>query len=247
MAKIIAIILVLIILNITLLFLLRSVAKQINRVVRRNVAESLSVYDRIVKKKEQKIQELDEYLKAHAIEEEQCVESSFYTPTSQVELDYLFTKKSYADIKFFENYDYVKKTFHFNYTKVLEAFVHMVSKRDHKNLYKDVLQGLTHQVQYDLLNLDEDEQLKLVHQALPEQYDAILKEYVKSKGTFNIVDFCEFLEWKSKINDNKIIVRMGYPDEKVKAISADIELEKDETIIEGMKIVYQNTIYDYSF
>lgn len=246
MSKVVAIIIVLLILNIILFFLLKSVIKQINKIVKVNVAESLSVYDRIVQKKEKRIEELSAYLQNFVEDDKTDSKNTRTHQQRDIELEYILAKNKFTDIEFFKNYDYVKRMFKFDYIKILNTFVKTAIAKDHDNPYEILKNALTPQVQYDLLNFEDKEQFNILKQCIPSQYDNILDNYKNQNKVFDIIKFCEFLELKAKAYDNSIIVKMGYPDERIKDISPNIKIEEDKTIIEGMKIVYRNTLYDYS-
>lgn len=246
MSKVAAIIIVLLILNIILFFLLKSVIKQINKIVKVNVAESLSVYDRIIQKKEKRIEELNTYLQSLTEADEPDDEKVSVYKAHDIELEYIFSKHNFTDIEFFKNYDYVKRMFKFDYMKILNTFIQTAIAKDHDNLYETLKESLTSQIQFDLLNFEGEEQYTILKQCIPSQYDVILDDYKKRNKAFDIIKFCEFLELKAKAYNNSIIVKMGYPDERIKKISPNIEVVEDKSIIEGMKIVYRNTLYDYS-
>ncbi len=246
MLRVAAIILILLVLNVVLFFLLWSVVKHINRMVKRTVAESLSVYDRIIEKKEQEIEQLNEQLDTPQLVEHSISAAAFSAPQADISLDQLVKKKTYADLDFFKNYEYVKETFKFDYQSILKAFVKAADGRTEKTPVMELSQALTPEVQFNLLSLSKEEQIDFLRQILTSEHEGIINDYLAEHDSFDILEFCEYLEWLSKNEDNRIIVRMGYPDQSIADISENICLEKDAAIVEGMKIIYHNVLYDYS-
>ena len=118
--------------------------------------------------------------------------------------------------------------------------------RTEKTPVMELSQALTPEVQFNLLSLSKEEQIDFLRQILTSEHEGIINDYLAEHDSFDILEFCEYLEWLSKNEDNRIIVRMGYPDQSIADISENICLEKDAAIVEGMKIIYHNVLYDYS-
>ena len=94
--------------------------------------------------------------------------------------------------------------------------------------------------------MDQQIGYEILWQLLDSAQREIINEYLAEYFIFDIVKFCHYLDFKSREYSNKVIVKMKDPDKELLSLGANILLEKDDEIIEGMKIIYQNTLYDFS-
>ena len=66
------------------------------------------------------------------------------------------------------------------------------------------------------------------------------------KEDFNILEFKNHIENLIDQNDQTIYVRVGKKEENYDHLNNNIKTIYDESIIKGIKIVYQNKLFDYS-
>ena len=99
---------------------------------------------------------------------------------------------------------------------------------------------------YLLKSLPNNDQEQKIKELLNDQEYKIYKLYKEINKSNNIDGFIDYLNEMLDLNNPKIIVYVGDKKENYDHISENIKTIYRNDIYKGIKIKYQNRIYDYS-
>ena len=104
---------------------------------------------------------------------------------------------------------------------------------------------------YDLCSISEENQLIVLGEELNDDEEGLFEEYAKEINLDAVEDFkiLDFLSWlKEVVNEESpmLVAYVGDESEDYSYISPYVICQFDRNVCEGIRIVYQKRLYDYS-
>ena len=177
--------------------------------------------------------------------------SRFYRPRPVMRDTYIPIAR-YIDDGFFEDYKKAKTLLVMDKAQIIhdiiEKFPYTGDLKKYKTA-KKILEKLNFQAVYDLSSLPEDTQLEVLDEVLTKTEKLLLKEYRDEFGSIDRFDLLDFLNWTEQIINKEspqLVASLGEEGEDYSNISKNVVCKYDKNVCEGIRIVYQNKLYDYS-
>jgi len=118
---------------------------------------------------------------------------------------------------------------------------------DKSAIYAQIADILSYDTAFRMSSLDPDTQDEILNESLTEEQKEVYDEYRESHGGyFDILDFYGFISEKAQMDEDVYYVYKAPGAEDPVATGRNVRTIEDESITEGMKIVYKNKLYDYS-
>lgn len=232
-------------------------------------AKKLDDYDEDFKLKIERLNELEEEreilqnnIKLLELDRTNLKESRFYKPRPIIRDIYIPTAR-YIDNEFFEDYKMTKNLLVINKEEMIKTVMDKFPYAKDRVRYlvaRNIIRELHFENLYNLVTLDYMGQLEgLVcifgydenglewSKNVPEL--EMLKEYVSTLEfieDFDVLEFVKYVEAIMQVNTPILTAYTGEQGHSFKHISSEIESEYDANICEGIRIIYQNHVYDYS-
>ena len=255
----VAVVIVLLVLIYFMFVVLRSIVAEVNQKVNGYFLKHLEEYDeqfasKLASIKEMNVKEerLARTIRSLEREKESYSVSPFYVPRP-IPRDIYIPTARYIDNDFFVEYKIAKdKLMSINKQEVIYNVIDRVPYTGNLPRYElacDILSDLNFDVRYNLCSVPADQQLEVLKEAMTGDKAAVLDEFVDSlevDEAFDSIKFYDYVKDIRKIEDPHVYVSVGeneldYTEEEKKIICS-----VDSNICEGIKIIFQNKIYDYS-
>jgi hypothetical protein len=237
---------------------LRLVIENATKKVNAYFLSKLSEYDDDFQKKIDEIQnlefskeELKQEIRMLQMDHNSLGTSRFYRPRP-VERDIFIPTARYIDNVFFEDYKLVKNLLIIDKEEIIRTILDKFPYAGDKKRYnaaKSILQTLNFEAVYDLSSLPEETQLKLLDEELKREEKKLLKEYLEPLLEAKEFNLLGFLNWINEVITKESPILMAYlgeKDEDYSYIADNVICQFDSNVCEGIRIVYQNRLYDYS-
>lgn len=255
----VAVVIVLAVLIYFMFVMLRSVISQASRRVNEYFVKNLEDYDERYREKLTDInkmytehEELSRELRSMKNKMVSYKTSPFYAPRPLGRDIYIPTAR-YIDNDFFEEYKIAKdKLLSIDKQEVIDNVIAKVPFTGDMERYDTacgILEKLNFDAVYDLCSSQKEEQLQILRECLSGAEQKLLLEYVTEMQEMEEFDILQFLDYVKKVrtdNDPHVFVNVGINEEDYSDSVRNIVCSIDTNICEGLKIVYQNKIYDYS-
>lgn len=255
----IAVIVVLLILIYFMTIMLRSVVSESNQKVNAYFLKNLEMYDSRYREKVSSLSKINmEYeetqreLKNMKSEMVSYKTSPFYAPRP-VPRDIYIPTARYIDNDFFEEYKIAKdKLMSINKHEVIDNVLEKVSfegDREKYDITQDILKKLNFEAVYDLCSSTKEDQFQIIKESLNAEEAKLLLEYIEDMQDieeFDVLGFIDYLKHIAWKNDPHVFVSVAENEEDYSDADRGIVCSVDQNICEGIKIVYQNKVYDYS-
>lgn len=241
------VILVILIINAFLFFAIKSISKKLNADMKKLMLKKLEVYDDIIDKKESRLSELNNIVQVD-LEDEETEQKRNISNHVVTNISINDEITSYEDESFFENYLLIKNNFNFDYKAIVEEFVRKndyINKSLH-NLYKSINKKINLELYYELLKNDEEDRKAILLEVLSENEKNIVLEYEKANEKFDLVEFVDYIKEQVSYSDPTILIKGNKKFKYLEKIDSRISVKEDNSIIEGIQILYQGKIIDYS-
>lgn len=255
----IAVVVVLVVLIYFMSVMLKSVVSEANQRVNSYFLKNLEMYDSQYREKMASVnrmnteyEELSRELRNMKNEMMSHKTSPFYAPRP-IPRDIFIPTARYIDNDFFEEYKIAKdKLLSINKQEVIDNVIEKVPFTGDLKLYRmaeSILKKLDFEATYDMCSSAGEDQLQILKECLNSGEQKILQEYIESieeLEEFDIlkfIDHVKFISWK---NAPQVYVSVAENEEDYTDKERNIECSVDSNICEGLKIIYQNKIYDYS-
>ncbi len=249
--ELIALILVILIMNLFLIYTIKNLSNRFKEQAREVTLKNLSSYDSLIEEKEKKINELNNELskleseireskeKVKKITSNPRVVASSCTGTNLTE---------YEDDSFFSNYLYVKNSFNLNYKEIVEEFINDIHVNDLelKEIYNSILKKFDINTYYYLIKIEDSKQEESLRELLSLEEAKVLDEYYLNYEEFTVEQFYDFIKEKLIRLNPKVLIKVNGDFKYLERIDSRIIVENDDAIIEGIKILYQGKVIDYS-
>ena len=255
------VVLVIAFLMVFLIMAIRMLTAQAKVQLNRYFLKNLETYDRLAEHKNEEIDRLEEEVKVleeRAKMAESRLQSmaeaggrdrgaSAVAGTGNVVLSEA-SGASYRDPGFLEDYAYVRRHMKLDLRKIVADVLENLHSQEEPELAlcRSMLEKLPAEHLYDVIIMPEEDQLEYVKALFSEEEDAYLEQHVKETGTFDLLEFQNFLTNYVKSHENEVYIRTGSPEELADLENSHVHVLYDEGVHEGIRISYKNTVYDFS-
>ncbi len=175
----------------------------------------------------------------------------FYKPRP-VMRDTFIPMARYIDNGFFEDYKMAKNLLVMNKEEIIQTIMTKFPYEGNLARYrmaKSILDKLNFEAIYDLCSLEEKTQLMILNEELTSEEVNLLEEYVSPliyPEDFDLLGFLRCLDQIVKEESPILMAYIGDKEEDYAYISPNVVCQFDKNVCEGIRIVYQNRLYDYS-
>lgn len=255
----IAVIVVLAVLVYFMIVMLKSVIAESNQKVNSYFVKNLEEYDDVYRNKMTNLNKLNIECEETARElrnmKNEMVShktSPFYAPRP-IPRDIYIPTARYIDNDFFEDYKNAKdKLMSIDKQDVINNVMDKVPYKGDIDLYKlaqGIIEKINFEAKYDLCSISSENQLKILNEALNTKEKELLYDYVKDMieieefDILGFIDYIKHIEWQ---NAPQVFVSVAENEKDYSNKRRNIVCNVDSNICEGLKIVYQNKVYDYS-
>ena len=161
----------------------------------------------------------------------------------------------YKEEGFFYNYKELKKQFNIDNREVIEKFIKektnkrgSVKKLKEFNILKKYKEQFTPKITYDLLTFTNQEQFKLIKEITGKEESLLLNfdKKFSNKNKFNITKLLEHIDVTIKEYDPTVYIYVGIKDLNYDHLDKNIKTCFYRNMSEGIMIIYQGQVYDYS-
>ncbi len=179
--------------------------------------------------------------------------SRFYKPRPVIRDSYI-PIAHYIDNGFFEDYKLAKTLLTMDKEGIIRTIMEKFpysGDMERYNLAQGILDKLNFEAVYDLCSLSEQSQLELLDEVLTPEELKMFEEYgeyarLDAVEDFNLLDFTSWLEQVINEESPILMVYVGDPEEDYSHISPYVKCQFDKNVCEGIRVVYQKRLYDYS-
>ena len=255
----IAVVVVLVVLIYFMIVMLKSVTTEANQKVNSYFIKNLEEYDVIYKTKMSNLNKLNvEYeevsreLRNMKNEMISHKTSPFYAPRP-IPRDIYIPTARYIDNDFFEDYKNAKdKLMSIDKQGLIDNVMNKIPYTgdiDTYNLATGIMDKLNFEAKYNLCSISSMEQLEILGEALDEKEKVLLCEYLEEGidiEEFDVLKFIDYVKNIQRLHTPKVFVSVAENEKDFTNKERNIVCNVDGNICEGVKIVYQNKVYDYS-
>ena len=179
--------------------------------------------------------------------------SRFYKPRPVIRDSYIPIAR-YIDNGFFEDYKLAKTLLVMDKEDIIRTIMQKFPYEGNMKRYetaKAILEKLNFEAIYDLCSISQKEQLQVLNEELNADEADLFEEYAKEVKLDSIKDFkiLGFHSWlKEVVNEESpmLVAYLGDQSEDYSYISPYVDCQFDKNVCEGIRIVYQKRLYDYS-
>ena len=255
----VAVVIVLLVLIYFMVIVLRSVVSEVNQKVNGYFLKHLENYDEQFENKFTQMKEMNDKeekmsrtLRSLERELEAYKVSPFYVPRP-IPRDIYIPTARYIDNDFFVEYKVTKdKLMSIDKQQVIYNVMDKVPYTgdiDRYNLACEIISDLDFEGMYNLCSVSSSEQIDILKEALTDEKGEMLSQYIDTldeESQFDSLQFIDYVKTIRTIEDPHVYVSVGeneldYTEEDKKIICS-----VDSNICEGIKIIFQNKVYDYS-
>ena len=255
----VAVVIVLLVLIYFMVAVLRSVVSEVNQKVNEYFLKHLEEYDEQyssklsnIKKMNAKEETLSRTLRSLEREMESYRVSPFYVPRP-VPRDIYIPTARYIDNDFFVEYKVVKdKLMSIDKQEVIYNVIEKVPYTGNLSRYKlacDIMEDMNFDVLYNLCSVSATDQIEVLSEAFTGDKKDVLEQFVNTleiDETFDSMKFYDYVKNIRKIEDPHVYVSVAENERDYTEEEKNIICSVDGNICEGLKIIFQNKIYDYS-
>lgn len=259
MALFIAVLIVMVIMLYFMYVTLKAGIENANRKVNKFFLDKIEEFDEEFDEKIDKIEELTENRdvlrrQVKSLKEDMISfkTSPFYAPRPVPRSVYVPVAR-YIDNDFFEEYKSAKDMLKMDKPQIILNIYEKVPYSGNLDMYETALaclKVLEFDVLFELTSLPSMEQLKVVDELFEEREEKFFVDYIINEVSdpekFDILDFVSYLKKIVNKHDPHLYVRTGEVDENLSGVHELVVSDYDDNICEGIKIIYQNKVYDYS-
>ena len=177
--------------------------------------------------------------------------SRFYKPRP-VMRDTFIPMARYIDNGFFEDYKIAKNLLVMDKENIIKTIMTKFPYEGNISRFdcaKTILEKLNYDAIYDLCSLDESIQLTVLDEELNKKEIKLLEEYaapLTDTKDFDVLGFIRFLKQVINKESPVLVAYIGDKEEDYSYVSPNVICQFDKNVCEGIRIIYQNRLYDYS-
>lgn len=237
---------------------LRIVIENATRKVNAYFLSKLSEYDEDFEKKIEEMEELEEQrdglkqeIRILEMDHSALETSRFYRPRPIMRDTYIPIAR-YIDNGFFEDYKIAKNLLVMDKEKIIRDIMDKFPYSGNLKRYntaKGILDMMNFQAIYDLSSLSEISQIQVLGEAFKKPEKLLLKEYIDESEDREHFSLLGFLSWIKQVVHKEspfLMAYVGDENEDYSYVSDNVVCGFDKNVCEGIRIVYQNKLYDYS-
>lgn len=250
MNEIVLVISIVLFLLIILSLLLYFVVKRTNRIAKNKFMDNMIELNVLVEDKEKTLDDLNneiESKKKQIKELNDELSLGNVSKSKEGKKDVVLPKYTdFEDGNILENYKYIKKHFNIDMVSVVKEFLNnqLTDSNDYRE-YMEIKNIMTYDVVYKLYGYSSDEQLLILDELLNDKQKDLFKKEL-SDNPFSLKKFLERLDKLIEQTNPEIKILVGDNNVNFDYLDSNIKTLYDESISEGLKIIYKGIIYDYS-
>ena len=255
----VAVVIVLLVLIYFMVVVLRSIVSEVNQKVNGYFLKHLEEYDEQysskltnIKEMNAKEEKLSRTLRSLEREMEAYRVSPFYVPRP-VPRDIYIPTARYIDNDFFVEYKVAKdKLMSIDKQEVIYNVIEKVPYVGNLSRYQlacDIIKDLNFDVLYNLCSVPSTDQLEVLNETFTGDKKEVLEQFVNTlevDEAFDSMKFYDYVKNIRKIEDPHLYVSVAENEKDYTEEEKNIICSVDSNICEGIKIIFQNKIYDYS-
>lgn len=253
-----AVLAVLLVMNVFMVIVLRQMTGATGRQIEKDAGRLFGVYDEMLEEKSLRLRELEiqeeELLKQ--IQEKQRALSPVKAAAGPAFHGSPSVPAPFQDKHFSEMYGKVKAAFDVSGEELAEAFKKGLEPENRaqakrRELLNDMRQLLGFDSLYQISILPVSQQKEVLLSAFSGEDREIYLEWEQEDGKNGVLGFSDWLDRQVKRSDRRLVVKASKAGAAEDGNSKrnggeDVCWEKDPSICEGVKIFYQDRLYDYS-
>lgn len=220
--------------------LLKKMVKVINEQTKLYFALKLQDYDKLIEEKEQKLKSISE---SKIVEEVQVKDNSEeFVPNVSINVS------NYQTDDFLMALKRIDRKFDYDNKAIIKYFInniYTVSKNPDYYISLCKIRNLITEHDYEITIRNDQDKIKYLKENLGVNEDKIINSYLRKNKDFNLNEFKIFINDAIINNDPTIYVEVGTEDNYDKLYD-NIKTRYNDKIFKGVKIIYQNKLYDYS-
>lgn len=243
---------------------LRIVVENVSKKVNAYFADKLKDFDEDFNDKIREIEKIEAYREnlkreIHTLEMEQhnLQASKFFAPRPLIR-DISIPLARYIDNDFFTDYKKAKRLLDMDKGQIIKNVLDRSPYSGNDKRFKaanEIKKKLNFEAVYDLCTLYQTEQIKFLAEVFDEYEVSILEEYLKTvdgieatqgERNFNILHFLNWIDQIINAESPVLTAYLGDEEEDYSDVAPNVECKYDANICEGVKIVYQNMLYNFS-
>lgn len=251
------VVLVLSLLMVFLIMAIRMLATQARQQLNRYFLKNLETYDRLAENKSARIEELQSQireLEERAADVKAQTEAmkavSGQRPAGPVAVAAPETvpSASYRDAGFLEDYAYVRQHMKLDYRKQVRDILQKLKEEKDPMLLlcRDMLDKIPMDYLYEIITMQETDQIEYLKELFDDEEDAFLDRYAQEQGCFDLLAFHNYLTNYVRGHEHEVYIHTGNPEEYADMETDHVHVKYDPGVHEGVRVSYQNTLYDFS-
>ncbi len=228
--------------------ILKKTVKKINTQTRLYFVDKSQEYDYLIKQKVDKLNQLDKEIKEKEANKKETVISN---NKQSYDFDYsiinLLNNTEYQNRNIFELNKEIDNKFSIDYISLIKKFVTLTKSADNQYSFcNNIKKKFTSDMVYKLKIMSDLELNDYLKKTLSDDEYKIYKLFTETNTNPNIDNFINYLNELIDLNNPLIVVYVGDKNENYDYLSDNIKTIYSTDIYKGIKIKYQNKIYDYS-
>ena len=237
---------------------LRIVTENANRKVNVYFLSKLKEYDddfkvkmNILEELKKSKEEVEQEIKILKMDYNAMQVSKYYKPRPVIRDAYI-PVSHYIDNGFFSDYKTAKNLLVMNKADIIKTVLERFPYHGDKKRFDSanaILEKLNFEALYGLCTLEKDAQIKILLDAFEKDELALLDEFAQdfhSIDDFELLDFVAWLRQIVSIETPVLTAYLGEEEENYNDVADNVVCLFDKNICEGIRIVYQGRLYDYS-
>lgn len=236
MFKTIAILIVMLAINLAMIFAILSIGKKVTVNLKKYFVTRTGDYYNIqtVKEEIEVVKEEKETSKAIVSE---------YIPKDVKQAEY-------KDESFKDKYKELKQEMDFDKSDlILDIIDNSDDERTNRisKVFESILENFDFDTIYELSTVPSLRQIEILNDVFSKEEKVVLQKYIENNaGSFDCIGFFNYVKQNAQLLDPNYYVKTAWQDEKFDDINDNIVTEHDENIVDGIKVVHKNKLYDYS-
>ena len=233
-----AVLAVLLVMNMFMLIVLRQMTGATGRQIEKDAGRLFGVYDEMLEEKSRKLEalrheeaELEDRIKKKGQTAETAPKTAVSAFTGIPPVPAEFQDKDFARM-----YGMVKSAFSVSGEAMADAFSESLKperadQAKRRELLEEMRKLLDFDSLYRILVLPPDQQKQVLESVFSGENGVLYREWEQKDGTGGVLGFSDWLDRERKYSDRSVVVKTS---------------KEDPSICEGVKILYQDQLYDYS-
>lgn len=247
----IAVVVVMVVLNVFMLFVVRSVAAVVGRQIRKETQKLFAAYEPLLVEKSKELRDLEQKLKdiqpQSILETPEPKQMSKGPAAVVVSGGEAHRNRAYRNPLFADGYRSVQSRFTIEPEAVIGQVAQEKTVEDQKvTLATWIVEHISFDMVYRLSTLTPEMQWQLLWDTMDKEMQPLFKAVAGSEDTFQMVDFYHDMKTICAYETGTLFVRTGGEKDDFAGLSDDVVTVLDPSICQGVQIVTGNKMYDFS-